>query len=113
MKLRMQFDETYQGHPGIEMDPTSETVPDMGISLKQLLINHTRGLPSTAKMYEAQYFEDLEIPNIDDLVDLQDARRFLSEQEEAFKASQEDELEPTEPSVPEKKDLAPEAPETT
>lgn len=108
MKVQTQFDESYQGSPGREMDPTSQTVPDMGISLQQLLINHTRGLPSPSMVREAHYFEDLEIPNIEDLVDLQDQRRFLSEREEALRASQSDDLKPDEPSISLKEDLPPE-----
>lgn len=101
MKFRTQFDEKYTGAPGKIMDDFTQTVPDMNISLQQLLHNHSRGLPIMATFHQGEYFEELEIPQFDDLTDLYEARELLNEQEEALRARLKDELNPPEPEVPE------------
>lgn len=43
----------------------------MNLTVKQLLLNHTRGIPSNVKHYDAQYFEEQEIPNFIDKTELE------------------------------------------
>jgi len=45
----------------------------MSLSLKELITNHTRGISPAVHTYQGEYFEN-EIPQINDLTDL-DARR--------------------------------------
>lgn len=45
--------------------------------MAELLKNHSRGLGTDAKHYEGEYFEEQEIPIINDLVDLQERREEL------------------------------------
>lgn len=107
MKFRTQFNEDYKGAPGSEQSPESQTVPDMGLTLRELLINHTRGLPSGITFNEGHYF-DSEIPIIEDLTDLQDRRRELEMEEKRLTSLQSDDLNQGEPSIPIKEDHAPE-----
>lgn len=113
MKFRTQFEEDYQGSPGKIMDDSTQTVPDMGLSLQQLLINHSRGLPSPVNVLEGQYFEDLEIPQVEDLTDLKFARQELKRQEEVLRARVKDELKEPEAPIPLKEDLPREAPSSS
>lgn len=43
--MRKQFNPSYKGTPGPESDPTQVTVPDQNLTIRQLLDNHSRGLP--------------------------------------------------------------------
>lgn len=86
MKFRTQFSD-YKGHPGTKMDPSSQTVPDMNLSLRQLLDNYSRGIPTGAAFREGEYFEDEVIPQFDDLVDLQMARENLENRKNDLEAS--------------------------
>lgn len=67
--VRRQFDPSYNGTPGIEIKGKSMTVPDQTLSVKQLLQNHTRGLPTGATNYEGIYTGDTVAPNFGDMVD--------------------------------------------
>jgi len=66
-RLRVQFDITYKGHPGKTPSGVSDTVPDMTLSLGQLLERHSRG--RDIPMAEPLYF-DTEIPTFSDLTDV-------------------------------------------
>ena len=82
-KLRKQFN--YYDMPGETNNSPSLTVPDQTLGIKELLNNHTRGISSNVKMYEGQYF-DTEIPQIDDLTDLDAFREDIKAREKALKA---------------------------
>lgn len=88
--FRMQFDPNYKGAAGETSDKPSETVPDMSISIRKMLENHTRGTHSDVHVHEANYFET-EIPRIDDITDLMLYREDLYERkakiEEEIKAA--------------------------
>jgi len=79
MKFRNQYDNKPIRQGSVNTGK-SMTVPDQTISLKKLLENHTRGIPSPVKMLEGQYF-DTEIPHVDDLTDLAALRARLEELE--------------------------------
>ena len=110
MKFRTQFDDSYQGSPGSKQSSDSQTVPDMGISLRQLLINHSRGLPSNVFMREGHYF-DTEIPQIDDLTDIRDARADLELRKKRFEDSQRADLDSPDTNIPPKDESPPKEPE--
>ena len=69
MKFRRQFKKDYQGRltPEINNEP-SMTVPDMSLTVKELLRNHVKGIHSNVKNYDPQFF-DTEIPRFDDMVE--------------------------------------------
>jgi len=62
----------------------SQTRPDMSLTVKELLINHSRGIHSDVKQYEGQYF-DTEIPRIDDITDLVQHKKDLEEFQKQLK----------------------------
>jgi len=110
MKFKTQFNSSYQGDPGSEQSSETQTVPDMGISLKQLLLNHSRGLPSNVAMREGHYF-DSEIPQIDDLTDLQDARRNLELRQKRLEDSLPADLDSPDTNIPPKDESPSKEPE--
>lgn len=73
MKFRRNFTQL-ESKPEINGKP-SKTIPDMTLSMRQLLDNHTRGVASAVKHYDGQYFEDQEIPIFDDLTDALEYRK--------------------------------------
>jgi hypothetical protein len=79
MLIKTQFNSEYQPK-GKSMDTTQHTVPDQHMSVRQLLANHSRGLPIHAQTNEGHYF-GTEIPIITDLTDLGDLRDKLKENE--------------------------------
>jgi len=81
-KFNTQFDKhlTFKGE--VNNSP-SLTVPDMSLTIKQLLTNHTRGIHSDVSINEPQYF-DYEIPQIDDITDLHAFRRDLQLRKQAL-----------------------------
>ena len=71
MKIRTQFDEARKKSKGTVFYLESKTLPDQTLSVRQLLINHTRGIPVPTNT--GQFFDE-EIPVIQDINDLQDFR---------------------------------------
>ena len=74
--IKVQFDITYGGTPGVEMDGESETIPDMNLTVRQLLENHSRGLDSNVKVRQPLYF-DMEVPTIRDITDVEKYKKAL------------------------------------
>ncbi len=107
--IRTQFDKKYKGSPGEINEEPSKTVPDQSLTVKKLLDNHTRGIPSMVKNYEPQYFEE-PIPRFDDITDkvqyqedfiqkmkdtdkiIKDERKAIAEAKKAAKDKKEAEL---------------------
>lgn len=84
-RFRKQFVKSYQGMPGSHNDEPSMTVPDQHLTVKQLLINHARGINSAIKNYDPQYF-DTEIPVIEDIVDLMEYKEELAARQKEIDA---------------------------
>lgn len=82
--IRKQFDPNYKGETGEINNEPSQTVPDQNLSVKQLLINHSRGINSNVHTYEPQYL-DTEIPRITDLTDIAEQRELLRDRENVIK----------------------------
>lgn len=73
-------------NPEIFTQP-SLTIPDETKSIKELLINHARGIPLDVKNRgEELYFEDELIPTIKDLTDLDRYREVINLRKEALEA---------------------------
>ncbi len=86
--LRKQFNNyTFKGETNTL---PSQTVPDLTLSVKQLLINHSRGISSDISINEPMYF-DTEIPIIDDITDLDAFREDLKAREKALSLKIKDE----------------------
>lgn len=66
-KFKRQFDPGYLQAKGEKIDSNSMTIPDMSIGIKQLLLNHTRGLGLGT--YHEGIYSDMEIPIFDDITD--------------------------------------------
>lgn len=82
-RLKKQFTEKPYLFKGETFTKPSLTVPDLSLTVKQLLINHTRGIPSDISHNEPMYF-DTEIPIIDDITDLDAFRQDLKAREKAL-----------------------------
>lgn len=77
-KYRIQFDFEYGGDPGKTMDGTVVTQPDMSLTVRQLLENHTRGVDSNVQERKPIYF-DVPVPTITDITDVHEYRAHLKE----------------------------------
>jgi len=90
--IRTQFNPKYHGTSQPIPDQSSLTVPDQNMGIRDLLSNHSRGLPLGAHEREGQYF-DTEIPRFDDLTDMIEYREMLAQKhkelESQIKADQE------------------------
>ena len=78
-RYRIQLDIGYRKPKGKVMDDKTETVPDMNLTVRQLLENHTRGRNSEVHVSEPLYFEE-EIPQIYDMTDIDRRRESLQKQ---------------------------------
>lgn len=63
----------------------------MSLTVKELLLNHSRGIHSDIKHYEAQYFET-EIPKFDDITEQIEYKEKLAEEIKAAEKLTKDEL---------------------
>src|SRR5690606_32997107 len=103
-RIRVQFDLEYKGDVGKQMNQDGDTVPDMSLTIRQLLQNHSRGQQGQVVEHEPLYFET-EIPTIYDITDvakyrsqledrLKEVKNFIKNEQkeaEAEKAAQESE----------------------
>ena len=78
-RIRVQWDVSYNGHPGRKIEGKSETIPDMTLTVRQLLENHTRGIDDKVRAKKPLYFE-LPIPVINDMTDVDRYRENLKAQ---------------------------------
>lgn len=62
------------------MDDTLNTIPDQTKTIRELLDNHSRGIPLDVKEQKGEYF-DTEIPRFDDLTDLMEYKAQLKDKE--------------------------------
>ena len=81
MKIRTQFDKEYKGVKGEVFKEKSLTIPDQTLTVRQLFLNHTRGIKSEVYQPEKMYF-DFEIPQLDDLTSMQEWKNAIMGQVE-------------------------------
>lgn len=106
LRFRTQFNETYQGDAGEEMDSQSLTVPDMDIGIRQLIINNSRGIENDIYEMPENYTEDMEIPTYTDMSELWEAKMDLEDQRKELQEKVNKELkEEKKPLKTAKKDL--------
>ena len=82
-RIRKQFSETPYTFIGETNTKPSLTVPDLTLTIKQLLTNHSRGISSDVGHNEPMYF-DTESPIINDITDLDAFRQDLKAREKAL-----------------------------
>lgn len=86
--FRRQFDPKKTKTIGQTFTKPSLTIPDMSIGVKQLLLNHTRGINNAVHHNEGIYSEQ-EIPIFDDITDkiayLEDLKQQQLELEQVIK----------------------------
>lgn len=82
-RFRTQFDPNYKGTKYMPEGGMgiSLTVPDLNLSVKQLMERHTRGIGIGVAQREEHYFEDEEVPKMTDLTDLEIRREQLKQRE--------------------------------
>ena len=76
--FQVQFDITYGNGTYVTKSGESLTVPDMNLTVRQLLNNHSRGLTNDRHLKEPIYF-DFKIPKIKDIVDVKEYQEYLKE----------------------------------
>lgn len=74
-RFQVQFDIEYGGTT-INKHGKSQTVPDMNLTVRQLLTNHSRGLSNDRHTKDPLYF-DVQIPKITDITDVEAYRESL------------------------------------
>ena len=72
-----QFTNT-PNYKGKKMSDELHTLPDQTLTIRNLLDNHTRGIPLGVNTRVGEYF-DTEIPRFDDLTDMVEYKRQLME----------------------------------
>ena len=72
-----QFSNT-PNYKGKKMSDELHTLPDQTLTIRNLLDNHTRGIPLGVNTRVGEYF-DTEIPRFDDLTDMLEYKRQLME----------------------------------
>ena len=101
-RIRVQFDIEYKGSPGKEIKAETQTVPDLNLTVRQLMDNYTRSGESGAIEHTPLYFEQ-EIPTITDMSDIQQLRDHLDLQiqkaNEFIKAQENQSIEEVEEAV--------------
>ncbi len=77
-RMRVQFDIVYGG-TSVKKDGSSETRPEMNLTVRQLLDNFSRTGDPGAPTKPEMYFEH-EVPSFDDVMDVQDYKNSLNKQ---------------------------------
>ena len=100
-KFKTQFDPKYKPNKGSKNNQESQTQPDMTLSVRAIMKNHTRGMGFGVSVKDGIY-SDSDIPVFYDLTDMVEHKEHLEEQaailkkeiaEERKKAKQRDEAE--------------------
>lgn len=73
MKFRHQFEEKYKGSASDIKFGKSRTVPDLSLTINEMLEQHTRGQGLSVAIKEGHYFETV-IPRLEDITDLNERR---------------------------------------
>lgn len=76
-RIQIQFDIDYDPFQS-NITGDSQTVPDLNLTVRQLLTNHSRGLTNGNHEKSPLYF-DYKLPKINDLTDVQEHKNYLLE----------------------------------
>lgn len=82
-RFRVQFDINMkpQGDAPDAYNQKSLTVPDLNLTVRQMVDNYTRGIDQETTTNEPLYF-DMDIPTFEDFADVYEYREFLEQQVE-------------------------------
>lgn len=80
-RFQIQFDFDYVPSSGKTMSNENIVVPDLNLTVRQLLQNHTRGINGGENVRQPLYF-DFPIPNVRDITDVMEYKKFLNERME-------------------------------
>lgn len=81
--FRHQYDPDYQPNKGSDNQDESVTQPDMTLSLRQIMKNHTRGVGLGVALKEGIY-SDTDVRYFEDITDMVEHAEYLQEQAEIF-----------------------------
>lgn len=86
VRFRTQFNEKYKGSPYKNEYGPSLTVPDLNLTVKELMVRHTRGVGVGAIQREEHYLpEGMEVPSIKDFTEIEDRREELKQREKEIR----------------------------
>lgn len=103
LTFRRQFNPNLPPAKGEINTLPSVTVPDQSLTIKQLLLNHSRGIHSDIADNQGEYFEDEEIRTYYDMNDIAEHKQELIQRSQAIKERIKDEDKnkvPTQPVPP-------------
>jgi hypothetical protein len=72
--------ENYTPDKGEYNDKPSMTIPDMHLTIQELLLNHTRGIEPNVKYYDENAYFDGEVPVFEDIAEVYEFRENLKTQ---------------------------------
>lgn len=76
MKIQRQFNSKYKGTPSNIEFEKSKTVPDLNLSVRELIHRHTRGI-GIKEAYKQGFYFDTIIPQINDINDIYERKAAL------------------------------------
>lgn len=83
MKFNTRYNLKNKPFKGEKFTKPSQTTPDMSLSVRELYMNHSRGMDMDVFTRQAVFLgEDIEIPDIKDLTDIEENAQRLNEQKE-------------------------------
>lgn len=91
--FRTPYSEGYMGSPGEVNSGEVMTEPDLALSVRQLLVNHSRGILTTAKVQEGIFTDDIEIPVFTDITEIQEYREKLKQEEKRLSKIAKEEMD--------------------
>lgn len=81
-KFKVQFDIDYAPKVGKTENGGKQTVPEMHLTVRQLVENYTRGVDSGEVNMKTPFYYETYIPTFNDITDVQAHRDYLTEQAE-------------------------------
>lgn len=81
-KFKVQFDIDYAPKVGKTENGGKVTVPEMHLTVRQLVENYTRGVDSGEVNMKTPFYYETYIPTFKDITDVQAHRDYLTEQAE-------------------------------
>lgn len=80
-RIRRQFNPDYKGSPGETFTQKSKTIPDQSLTIREILINHSKGIPTNINHHEQGQFLDQEVPRFDDITELMEYKQQLQQEQ--------------------------------
>lgn len=84
-KQQAKYGHTRPPQKEKEIDSISQTIPDQTKTIRELLDNHSRGIPTGVSELQGEYFNE-PIPVFDDITDIIEYKKQLKEREKEINA---------------------------